>query len=1050
MGDGVCGDGVVDQTEACDDGNATEGDGCDTNCTLSGCGNGITDLLEACDDGNTDNGDGCDNNCMQTFCGNGIKTEDEQCDDGNQVNGDGCDLNCTMSGCGNGVMSGTEACDDGNAVEGDGCDSNCTISACGNGIMGGGESCDDSNTDNADGCSASCNLETAEIEPNEDGSISTGGSDIDGNDFATENAHTNGAITGSTTILAALTPEGDEDVFEIENTGTAAMRLRFDMWNLASGYGIGVSCGTSIDPGLTIRNAAGDALVENNDRTDNDWCPSLVYGILPGQVLYAHVVDYYDSEAIDSYALDVVFEPVVCGDADVGPGEQCDDGNTANADGCSDTCQIEGAMAEAEPNEDGTPSTGGSGTEGNDFGSSYPDANGAITGSTTVVASISPTGDEDVFAITNTSTVATTVALDVWNLGTGYGIGVPCGESIDTGMHVRDAGGDSIDSNDDRSSSADRCSTLDVDLFPGETRYVHVVEYGDDDMIGTYALQIVYTPVTCGDGIVGAGETCDDMNTTPGDGCDASCQIEPVCGDGVLQPTEQCDDTNTMAGDGCSDTCQLEGAVTEIEPNEDGSVSSGGTGTDGNDFGSTNPDANGAFSDSVMIAAAMSPLGDEDVFAFTNPGLAYVSVQFDVWNLAPGYGVGVPCETAIDTGMHIRDAAGNSLADNDDRDGADDRCSSLAFGIAPGETVYAHVVDFGDDDVIASYALAATYSPVVCGDGTVGPGESCDDTNTTPGDGCDDMCQIETICGDGIIEPGEHCDDSNTTPGDGCSDVCRFEGIVAVDEIEPNGTMTAADATGIDLTGDATVVATMGTLNDVDLFKVTVATPTVVRFETFTSPGDCDADTAFDLRVLDTMNTELAADFGGTGIADCGAIVTHLAAGTYYIEVTESTGELVPIYLLEASFQDDVGTETEPNEDTTTASGNLSGENESFVFGDHLINTDSDVYAIVVPPGAAIRAEVIEGDAATANCDDFNVDSRLTLLDENGTELVDDDDDGRGFCSMVDGTGSVPLDMAARNTSATDKTFYLQVRASTFAQASTDGQFVYRLQITLR
>ena len=32
----------------------------------------------------------------------------------------------------------------------------------------------------------------------------------------------------------------------------------------------------------------------------------------------------------------------VCGDATVGAGEECDDGNTASGDGCSSTCTDEG------------------------------------------------------------------------------------------------------------------------------------------------------------------------------------------------------------------------------------------------------------------------------------------------------------------------------------------------------------------------------------------------------------------------------------------------------------------------------------------------------------------------------------------------------------------------------------------------------------------------------------------------------------------------------------------------------------------------------------
>ena len=64
-------------------------------------------------------------------CGDGFKDLSEACDDGNQVNGDGCDNNCTVSACGNGIRAGTEACDDGNKVNGDGCDANCTPTGCG-------------------------------------------------------------------------------------------------------------------------------------------------------------------------------------------------------------------------------------------------------------------------------------------------------------------------------------------------------------------------------------------------------------------------------------------------------------------------------------------------------------------------------------------------------------------------------------------------------------------------------------------------------------------------------------------------------------------------------------------------------------------------------------------------------------------------------------------------------------------------------------------------------------------------------------------------------
>ncbi|HMG52607.1 MAG TPA: DUF4215 domain-containing protein, partial [Kofleriaceae bacterium] len=66
----------------------------------------------------------------QAVCGNGIITAGEACDDGNAIDGDGCDHNCTLTAaCGNGIITAGEACDDGNAIHGDGCAS-CQFAAC--------------------------------------------------------------------------------------------------------------------------------------------------------------------------------------------------------------------------------------------------------------------------------------------------------------------------------------------------------------------------------------------------------------------------------------------------------------------------------------------------------------------------------------------------------------------------------------------------------------------------------------------------------------------------------------------------------------------------------------------------------------------------------------------------------------------------------------------------------------------------------------------------------------------------------------------------------
>jgi cysteine-rich repeat protein len=68
----------------------------------------------------------------------------------------------------------------------------------------------------------------------------------------------------------------------------------------------------------------------------------------------------------------------------------------------------------------------------------------------------------------------------------------------------------------------------------------------------------------CGDGVVDAGEACDDGDTLDsGDGCSAECGINSICGDGVVERGEQCDDGGAPAADrGCLDSCQRDACCT--------------------------------------------------------------------------------------------------------------------------------------------------------------------------------------------------------------------------------------------------------------------------------------------------------------------------------------------------------------------------------------------------------------------------------------------------------------------------------------------------------
>lgn len=180
-----CGNGFVDPGEDCDDGNMIDGDGCTgcqqwcgdgfvnlpgemcddgilgggpcpNNCqgdpSLPVCGNGIVEGAEVCDDGDGIDNNACNNSCQPNgeFCGDGIVNGTEVCDDGDPFGGP-CPSDCQpgdgdIVACGDGIAGNTlgEICDDGNVIPGDGC-TNCQLDllVCGNGIVEGGETCDD-------------------------------------------------------------------------------------------------------------------------------------------------------------------------------------------------------------------------------------------------------------------------------------------------------------------------------------------------------------------------------------------------------------------------------------------------------------------------------------------------------------------------------------------------------------------------------------------------------------------------------------------------------------------------------------------------------------------------------------------------------------------------------------------------------------------------------------------------------------------------------------------------------------------------------------------
>jgi fibro-slime domain-containing protein len=122
-----CGDGVLGGIEQCDP--PAVGAGCAATCKLEP--GHVCDAPPAVPDPSKPA------TCHPTVCGDGRKEGTEACDDSNTVDGDGCSGGCSFepdctagactSACGDAVKLEPEACDDGNTKDGDGCSHDCKI-----------------------------------------------------------------------------------------------------------------------------------------------------------------------------------------------------------------------------------------------------------------------------------------------------------------------------------------------------------------------------------------------------------------------------------------------------------------------------------------------------------------------------------------------------------------------------------------------------------------------------------------------------------------------------------------------------------------------------------------------------------------------------------------------------------------------------------------------------------------------------------------------------------------------------------------------------------
>jgi len=715
-----CGNGTREAGEGCEDGNHVSGDGCDETCTrvelgfdcpvdgvpcgAKACGDGIVAGLETCDDGNATDGDGCSRRCQleggwvcnlpnapctTTVCGDGVVEGTEQCDDGNDLPLDGCllcqlelgwacpaGLPCYQTVCGDGVLEGAEQCDDNNPTGADGCDALCqretgfacpTVAqachqtVCGDGTREGDEACDDANLAAGDGCDPLCG-----VEPIYDCS--------------------NGVCTPTCGDGITLYPFEDCDDGNLTSgDGCSSLCTREPGWSCTD---FSLSAPASIDVPIVVRDfrgydevGTGDGFINGNGHPDfqSYGCAIPTTGLVQpalsadGKPAFASLTGsnvcgqqlssqasfeqwYRDTNQVNHTVVltlalgqDLAADPTgrtyVYDSTNIGgffPIDGLFYGNTpGNAHNFSFTTEFH----------------------------AYFEYRGGET--------LNFNGDDDVWAFINGR-----LAVD---LG---------------GLHPPSGGSVTLSNTDDPSLGLVYDPRFDI--FEGgiyEIAFFHAERHTSGSnytltLAGFVNTGITFCDAVCGDGFLRGTEQCDDGNLDPGDGCSATCTLEPRpdCGNNQLDAGEACDDGNIVASDDCTNQCQLALCGDHV-------VWAGFEECD---------DGNAVDSDLCTNACTLPICGDGVVGPgeTCDDGVNNGSYGSCTWDCA---------RPTAHCGDGIVDTLNNELCDDGVNDGLYGTCN-------------------------ADCSLAAR-----CGDGHIDTayGEGCDDANTTYGDGCNGVCLVE-------------------------------------------------------------------------------------------------------------------------------------------------------------------------------------------------------------------------------------------------------------------------------------------------------------------
>lgn len=516
----------------------------------------------------------------------------------------------------------------------------------------------------------------------------------------------------------------------------------------------------------------------------------------------------------------------------------------------------------------------------------------------------------------------------------------------------------------------------------------------------------------------------------PSGRCSAGqCQSVSACGDGAVGYPETCDDNNTTSGDGCSASCASEagwscqGAPSrcqwlEVEPNDTRETATAVPGLR-----------------SVVVRGGISSNIDVDVYRLTIT--AVTDLRLDTFDGSyTGSGAGT-CKD-MNTLLELFREDGTELATNDDS--GTTLCSSLSPQINPEVmrlpvgTYYIRVSSISIA-TIPVYTLRVQLQ-ALCGDGTREGTEQCDDGNTTAGDRCSATCRVEmtsevesndTVETAQIVSSLPSLIGSSISPGTD-EDVFRFtldarsdleietfdgsytgENAESCEDIDTYLELLSADGTLLDSNDDSG----SGSCSLLDpkrssLLKGMAPGTYFVRVSSYGSAVLPAYSVSFQILAQcgDGAVTGSEECDGGAGCTATCERVPHCGDGYVdYPEACDDNNTADGDGCSSTCQLPGLQAEVEPNGNFAEAEARASSSppvlitrSSTGIAGGFQDSQDVDVYTLQLEAAAIVRLETVQG---SLNMCDLGLDTLLRLSDAQGTELGADNDGGNGFCSLL-------------------------------------------------